>query len=306
MPIIAIDAGHGMKTMGKRCHKAIDPNETREWYLNSRIADRLQTLLGNYHCGIIRVDDSSGVRDIPLVTRVKSANNANADIYISIHHNAGVNGKSGGGTIVYYYSTRPEIMTQANKLYESIVKKTGLVGNRSYKTKSNGFYVIKRTSMPSFLIENGFMDSLTDTPIILTSAHAQKTAEGILEFLVKELSLVKNDTPEDSPKVIEDMPKPPAGLFIANGVDYSQVFNPDYYSSKYIDLKSALGTDKTKLFQHFYNFGMKEGRQAIISFDVNVYKNTYEDLRTAFGDDLPSYYKHYVEHGHKEKRIATS
>ena len=45
--------------------------------------------------------------------------------------------------------------------------------------------------MPAFLIENGFMDSKTDVPIILTEAHAEKTAKGIVEFLVDTLKLSK-------------------------------------------------------------------------------------------------------------------
>ena len=43
--LIYIDAGHGRHTAGKRCLKRIDPEETREWVLNSRVADKLQALL---------------------------------------------------------------------------------------------------------------------------------------------------------------------------------------------------------------------------------------------------------------------
>ena len=46
--LICIDAGHGLLTAGKRCLKSIDPNETREWMLNRRIADKLQNLLEDY------------------------------------------------------------------------------------------------------------------------------------------------------------------------------------------------------------------------------------------------------------------
>ena len=38
---IALNAGHGLKTAGKRCLKSIDPNETREWVLNSRIEEKI-------------------------------------------------------------------------------------------------------------------------------------------------------------------------------------------------------------------------------------------------------------------------
>ena len=76
-------------------------------------------------------------------------------------------------------------------MYNKIVGKNGLVGNRSSKVIKNAFYVLKNTTMPAFLIENGFMDSKTDVPIILTEVHADKTAQGILEFLVETYSLTK-------------------------------------------------------------------------------------------------------------------
>ncbi len=189
--VIAIDAGHGMKTFGKRCLKSIDANETREWYLNDRIADRLQELLSGYDCQIVRVDDTTGNKDVALSSRVKIANNAKADVYISIHHNAGINGGTGGGTVVYYYSSVPARLTQARALYNAVVGKTGLIGNRSRSVIKNAFYVLKKTEMPAFLIENGFMDSKADTPIILTAEHAEKTANGIFDFLVEEYALKK-------------------------------------------------------------------------------------------------------------------
>ena len=114
-------------------------------------------------------------------------------MYISIHHNAGANGGNGSGTNIYYCSTKAERATQAKKLYDCIVAKTGLVGNRSSKTINKGFFVIKNTKMPAFLIENGFMDSAIDTPIILTKEHAEKTADGILNFLVDFCSLKKKN-----------------------------------------------------------------------------------------------------------------
>jgi N-acetylmuramoyl-L-alanine amidase len=196
MPLkIAIDAGHGMGTAGKRITLA-GYADTREWWLNNLIADRLELMLEEYDCDFFRVDDTTGEKDIPLADRVKEANNAKADVYISIHHNAGVNGGTGGGTVVYYCSSKAERATQAKALYNAIVAKTGLVGNRSTKVENKGFYVIKNTSMPAFLIENGFMDSKTDVPIIITEEHAEKTAQGILAFLVEQFTLTKKNASE--------------------------------------------------------------------------------------------------------------
>lgn len=188
---IAIDAGHGLYTAGKRCLKSIDSSETREWYLNDRIADRLEAVLKNYDCKVIRVDDTTGKTDISLSKRCSQANERKADVYISIHHDAGIKGGSGGGTTVYYYSSNPEREAQAKNLYNCVVDATGLKGNRSNPVIKNGFYVLKNTTMDAFLIENGFMDSSHDTPIILTDLHANKTVEGLAKFLVTSYGLVK-------------------------------------------------------------------------------------------------------------------
>ena len=195
--IIALGAGHGLKTAGKRCLKSLDPNQTREWWLNDRIMDKAQKdLTDNYDCTVLRVDDTTGVKDISLSARLKSANNAVAIVFVSMHHNAGVLGKLigwlkklTGGTVVFYYSSKAERKEQAERLYNEIVSRTGLVGDRSEKVIKKGFYVIKNTKMPAFLVENGFMDSPTDVPIILSEEHAVKTAQGVVSFLVKEFNL---------------------------------------------------------------------------------------------------------------------
>ncbi len=43
--VIALDAGHGYNTIGKRCMKKLDPDQTREWYLNDRIMDLVEGII---------------------------------------------------------------------------------------------------------------------------------------------------------------------------------------------------------------------------------------------------------------------
>ena len=45
---VALDAGHYLHTPGKRCLKTLDPNETREWVLNDRVASKVESLLEEY------------------------------------------------------------------------------------------------------------------------------------------------------------------------------------------------------------------------------------------------------------------
>lgn len=191
---IAIDAGHGLNTAGKQCLKSLDKNQTSEWWLNDRIADKLAKLLTSYNCETKRVDDITGATDVSLAKRVQVANDWGADVYMAIHHNAGLNGKKGGGIIVYYYSSKAERATQAQAMYNAVIKQTGLVGNRYTKVAKRGLYVLVNTVMPAFFLENGFMDSMDDTPIILTEEHADKTAQGLFDFLEDMLGLVKLST----------------------------------------------------------------------------------------------------------------
>jgi len=91
---------------------------------------------------------------------------------------------------------------------------------------------------------------------------------------------------------------------VRNGVDYSDVFDINYYMNKYADLQKAFGTDYDKYLDHFIQYGMKEGRQAIETFNVGTYMKTYQDLRDAYQKDLEKYYLHYIKWGKKEGRKA--
>ena len=195
--LIAIDAGHYLGTPGKRCLKTIDPGETREWVLNNRVASKVQARLTAYDCTTMRVDDPTGQREITLFDRVLSANQAGADVYLSIHHNAGINGGSGGGIVVYVCPGAGEDTTRLqHAVYERTVASTGLRGNRSNPLGVAAFYVLKYTTMPAVLGEFGFMDSTTDTSIILTEDYADKLADGIVAALVEvyDLKEVNNVT----------------------------------------------------------------------------------------------------------------
>ena len=189
---IAIDAGHYKGTPGRRCLAALDPSETREWELNRRVADKLEALLVGYDCQVLRVDDKTGDKLVDLGDRVAAANGWPADVYLSIHHNAGIKGGSGGGCVVY---TAPGCQAKSRALqkavYGAVVSRTGLVGNRAAHMAESGLYVLRRTKMPAILIECGFMDSSTDVPVILGPYFGEQVASGLLAALVEVFGLTE-------------------------------------------------------------------------------------------------------------------
>ena len=199
---IALDAGHGMNTAGKRCLKSIDANETREWWMNDRICDKIEKKLSAYDgYAILRVDDTTGKTDVSLGTRVRSANSFKADFYLSVHHNAGINGGSGGGIVSIVYTNASQTSNEYSKIvYDEMIKTTGLKGNRSTPLAKQNLYVCRETNMPAVLVECGFMDSTTDVPIILTEKFADEAAEGIVNALVKIGGLTKKAATTDNIK----------------------------------------------------------------------------------------------------------
>ena len=190
---LSLTAGHYKHTAGKRIPKTLDKNETREWVLNDRICDKIEEKLKAYEgYELLRTDDTTGEKGISNAERIAKANKFGANLYLSIHHNAGIGGGSGGGIVAYTY-TKVSDVTKAwqKELYNSLIKHTGLKGNRSEPLSAANLEECRETTMPAVLLELGFMDSKTDVPVILSEDYAEKCATAIVEVIVKRGCLKK-------------------------------------------------------------------------------------------------------------------
>ncbi len=191
---LALNAGHDLKTPGKRLPEALDPAQTREWTLNDRVADKVERLLkeGYTGCTVLRTDDTTGQTDVPLRERTDAANAFRADLYLSIHHNAGIHGGSGGGIIAIVYDfASEEAKVWQKELYDALIQATGLRGNRASPLTQMNLHELRETAMPAVLLELGFMDSTADAPVILTEAFAEQCAGAIVEVIARRAGLVK-------------------------------------------------------------------------------------------------------------------
>jgi N-acetylmuramoyl-L-alanine amidase len=229
---IALNAGHGIYTPGKRCLKALDPKETREWTLNARICEKVEEKLKAYTgYELIRLDATTGEIDVALTARTNKANYWGADFYLSIHHNAGMKGGSGGGIIsIVYTSASAKSVEWQTALYNALIKHTGLKGNRSIPCPKQNLHECRESNMPCVLLELGFMDSSTDVPVILSEEYADKCATAIVEVLAEKGGLKKTTQPagtEYRDKVIT------ACEFSANTVEYldNYKYSADLYKA---------------------------------------------------------------------------
>ncbi len=192
---LALSAGHGFNTTGKRCLEDLDSNQTREWWLNNRICRKIEDILKDYRgIQILRLDDTSGKSDIPLKSRTDKANTWGADFYLAVHHNAGINRGTGGGIEAYIY---PKASKQSQnwqiELYNALIKNTSLKGNRQNGLREKNLHEVRESKMPAVLIECGFMDSATDVPIILSDTFAQSVAEACCEVIIAKGGLINKE-----------------------------------------------------------------------------------------------------------------
>lgn len=146
-PKIIIDPGHGGKDPGA-INKTYGVNEKT---LNLNVGLKVYESLKNagYDVYMTRDNDTFvGLNDI-----AKIANDHNADIFISLHHNSA--GPSAKGIESYYYVDE-ESKRLAQKIQEKMIQQTG-AQNRG--VKSAGYVVIKKTYMPAVLLELGFVSN---------------------------------------------------------------------------------------------------------------------------------------------------
>lgn len=198
---IGYDAGHGLNTAGKRVPKQLDKNETREWTLNDRVARHFAAAAAEYeNVELLRCDDPTGKTDVSLAARCKKANSWGADVYISMHHNAGIKLGSGGGIVAYAYKTGTKGAEYRDEIYKACIAAGGLKGNRSNPTPEKGFYMVKNTKAPAALIEYGFMDSKTDAPFILQDTYSKLVAYATMSAIAKVAGLKKKQQAEQKPE----------------------------------------------------------------------------------------------------------
>lgn len=91
---------------------------------------------------------------------------------------------------------------------------------------------------------------------------------------------------------------------VYDGVDYSPVYDYNYYRWLYEDIDKIYGDDDELALEHFVKYGITEGRQASATFSPIAYRDNNPDVKEMYGEDTPWYYLHYILIGRSEGRKA--
>ena len=227
--LVAIDAGHGMTTGGKRSvklssdlyvngvlvRKKGEVIKENEW--NRAVSEYLAKALTRCNIGYMYTADMTGKTDVSLSTRSYKANKAGADILISNHYNA-------IGTASVWQTKVKGLLVLRTKNSSSKSIKLGnlavkhLAADIDYEynyglmrdVDMSGFTlaILRQTNMPAILIEYGFMDYEKEAKLMLDKKHQEKCAEAVAKAVceyfgvtyVAKKSEVKNR--DEKPQVV--------------------------------------------------------------------------------------------------------
>ena len=90
-----------------------------------------------------------------------------------------------------------------------------------------------------------------------------------------------------------------AATAVYKGVDYSRVYDYDFYTTHNSVAKRYAGKPE-KAIAYFVKYGMDKQHQACAGFDVVSYRFGCPKLRKQFGTDYKKYYLHYQQTGYKK------
>ena len=176
---IVIDPGHGGPDPG-----AVGINGLRETDVVLDVSLQLAQLLQAKGINVLMTRTSEV--DVDLPPRVALANNSRADLFLSIHANAlsmarpDVNGIE----TFYFQSSRSRALAQA--VQEQMLAISP--GSPDRGARPGRFFVIRRTVMPSALVEMGFVTGSLDSPRLADPAFRRRLAvalaNGLLRYLV--------------------------------------------------------------------------------------------------------------------------
>ncbi|MBR8839856.1 MAG: N-acetylmuramoyl-L-alanine amidase [Stigonema ocellatum SAG 48.90 = DSM 106950] len=173
--VVVVDPGHGGKDSG-----APGLGGLLEKDVVLPISKRIAAILEQN--GIQAVLTRNADFFVELQGRVDIADHASADLFVSVHANSVDNRPDVNGLEVYYYDSGYNL---AEVVRKTILRSISTIKDRG--TRKARFYVLRKSSMPSILVETGYMTGNEDNPRLATPEYQNRMAEaianGILQYL---------------------------------------------------------------------------------------------------------------------------
>lgn len=177
--IIVVDPGHGGSNPGAVA------NNTKEADNNLAVALKLRDKLVQAGAKVIMTRDTNRTvapegssLGAELEARVNLAESNKADLFISIHTNSNPDTNI-TGAMTFYPSGKSA--TLATEVQKTLIMETGATDKG---TSPATFYVLRNATMPSILVEMGFISNATEASQLKNDGYRTKMAQGIAKGIV--------------------------------------------------------------------------------------------------------------------------
>ena len=169
--------------------------KTEEKDINLLIAQKLQAYLeigGAYVLMTREEDEALGkTKSADMNKRKHITNDMQADIFVSVHQNS-FGSPNVSGAQAFYYKNSPKSKLLADCIQKYL--RTDLSSKNDRESKGNSsYYVLKQTTIPSVIVECGFISNSADRKNLNDDAYQEKVAwaiyEGIVDYFQQEASL---------------------------------------------------------------------------------------------------------------------
>ena len=176
-----LDFGHGGKDPG-----AIGPTNLKESDIVLKIGMMIKETLENAFEKVMTTREND--KYYSLDYRSSKANKENCDYFVSIHMNSATN-KSAKGVEVWVYDEKSKVYNLAKDICSNLSKALN-TPNRGVKI-SKSFSVLRKTKMPSLLIEIDFISNLSVENYLKDETYihdiAQSISNSLLSFVNKPI-----------------------------------------------------------------------------------------------------------------------
>lgn len=183
--VIVLDSGHGGDDPGK-----IGVNQAKEKDVNLKIAKKIKKRLEKKGWRVVMTrekdimlgDPEAGNRKIhDMKARVELINKTIPQAAVSIHQNS-YQDEQIHGAQVFYYSHSEEGKRMAEVMQKALLK---VDADNTRQAKANDtYYLLKRTEVPTIIIECGFLSNPEEAAKLIDSEYQKNMADAIVEGII--------------------------------------------------------------------------------------------------------------------------
>ncbi|MCF6094279.1 N-acetylmuramoyl-L-alanine amidase [Microaerobacter geothermalis] len=183
---VIIDPGHGGKEWGAVGWKS----EVPEKEINLAIATYAKDYLENNHVEVAMtryLDEMMDDKDLnaDLTARAQFAEKIAADLFVSIHSDQF--DKEIEGTRIFYSDKNPKVKESqilGEVIFDELISK---LGSKPLGVKEENYRVLDQNTVPSVLIEVGFLSHPEEEMKLVDPAYQKKAGEAIAMGIIKYL-----------------------------------------------------------------------------------------------------------------------